>query len=213
MKNMRKLTALALVLVMVLAMTACGSDHDKMVGVWETELEFADIFNNSLGDAEGAEYLKVDSLKLKIVLTFNEDNTYSMVADPASVETAMEGLKESLKAGMERYLVDTIAATGLSLGIDDIMEMLNTNMDSLIGEVLTPELIEEMTEVMAARGQYLAEDNKLYLSDSVDKAIDENIYDTYILTEDLLTIGSSTLADAAMEHLYPLEFTRVTEAE
>ncbi|MBQ8237272.1 MAG: hypothetical protein IJZ39_03885 [Oscillospiraceae bacterium] len=210
-KHAAKLLAVLLVLAMALTMTACGSDHDKIVGVWETEVEFADVFNNTLGNAENAEYLKVDSLKLKMILTFAADDTYSMVADPASVEAAMDGLKESLWAGMERYLVDTIAATGLNLEIGDILEMLNTNMDALIGDVLTPELIAEVTQIMAAEGRYLAEEGRLYLTDSVDKEVNENIYETYILNEDALTLVRPSTTDPYTELLYPLEFTRVLE--
>ena len=214
---MKKLTARMLALVLVLAialsLTACGSDQEKIVGTWETEVEFADIFNNTLGDHEGAEYLKVDSLKLKIVLTLNKDDTYAMVADPASVDAAMTGLKETLKAGMERYLVDTIAATGLNLELGDILHMLNTDMDSLIDEVLTPELMENMAQIMAARGQYLAEEGKLYFSDSVDKEIDRNIYETYVYEEaaDKLILITPNTSDAYTDLMYPLEFTRVSE--
>lgn len=210
---MKKILALLLVAAMVLAMTACASDHDKIVGTWETEVEFAEIFNNTLGNGEEAAYLKVESLRLKMILTFHDDDTYSMVADAASVEAAMASLKETLKAGMERYLVDTIAATGLNLGIDDIMHMLNTDMDSLIGEVLTPELMEQMTQIMAAKGQYLAEEGKIYFSDSVDKEIDRNIYETYVYEEEIDTLFLITpnTTDAYTDLLYPLEFARVSE--
>lgn len=213
MKNMRKLAALVLVLTMVLTMTACGGDQDKLTGVWETEVDFAEVFNNTLGNAENAESLKVDSLKLKIVLTFREDDTYSMAADPASVDAAMAGLKKDLKAGMEDYLVDTIAATGLNLELGDILHMLDTDMDSLIVEVLKPDLVDNMAALMAAEGQYLAEEGKLYLTDSVDREIDETVYETYVLEEEnnrLILVEPST-TDAYTDLLYPLEFDRVTE--
>ena len=210
---MKKMMALLLVLIMVLTMTACASDQEKIVGTWETEVEFAEVFNNTLGSHEGAEYLKVESLKLKMILTFHEDDTYTMVADAASVDAAMDSLRQTLKTGMEDYLMDTIAATGLNLELGDILHMLNTDLDALIDEVLTPELMEQMTQIMAAQGQYLAEEGKLYLSDSVDKEIDETIYETYILTEeaDKLSLVTPNTTDAYTDLLYPLEFTRVSE--
>ena len=210
-KKLKRLTVLLLVLALALSLTACGSDQKKMVGVWETEVEFADIFNNTLGNAENAEYLKVESLKLKVILTINDDDTYSMAADPASVDAAMASLKESLKAGMEEYLVDTIAATGLNLAIGDIMDMLATDMDTLIGQVLPPELMAEITGSMTAQGRYLAEDGKLYLTDSVDKEIDETVYETYILEEEKLILVTPNEIDAYTDLLYPLEFTRAAE--
>lgn len=213
MKNMRKLAALLLALVLALSMTACGGDQEKLVGVWETEVDFAPIFNNTLGDHEGAEYLKVDSLKLKMILTFHEDDTYSMVADAASVDAAMKHLRRTLKTGMEEYLVETIAAAGLDLELGDILHMLNTDMDSLIDEVLTPDMVENMAAIMAAQGQYLAEEGKLYLSDSVDKEIDETVYETYILNEEQqqLMLVTPNSIDAYTDLLYPLEFARASE--
>lgn len=213
MKKMTKLTALVLALLLALSLTGCADDHEKMVGVWETEVEFAQVFNNALGNAENAEYLKVDSLKLKMVLTFREDSTYSMVADPASVDAAMAGLRQTLKDGMEAYLVDTVAATGLNLGINDIMDMLNTDLNTLVDQVLTPELIGSVTGIMDAEGQYLAEHGKLYLSDSPDKEIDETVYETYILEEknNKLILVTPNTTDAYTDLLYPLEFTAVTE--
>lgn len=210
---MKKMMAVLLVLAMMLTMTACGSDREKLLGTWETEVEFAEIFNNALGDHEGAEYLKVESLKLKMILTFNEDDTYSMTADAASLDAAMDSLRQTLKAGMGDYLVDTIAATGLNLELGDILHMLDTDLDSMIDAVLTPELLENMVQVMAAEGRFLAEEGKLYLSDSPGKEIDENIFETYIYEEELDTLFLVTpnTIDAYTDLLYPLEFSRVTE--
>lgn len=208
-KNMAKLLSVMLVLVMLLALTGCSGDQEKLVGTWEAELDMASVFNESMGDAEEAEFLAVDSFSFKMVLTFTEEDTYTMSADEDSVVAAMEGLKEDLKAGMEEYLVHVMAQEGLVMDIDEIMEMMGLSMDELIDSVVTQELIDEMVSVMVTEGKYRAEDGKLYLSDSVDTVVDMTTYETYTLEGDTLTLVSTTETDEYSEYLYPMTFTKV----
>lgn len=208
-KNMAKFLSVMLVLVMLVSLTACSGDQEKMVGTWEAELEMADVFNESMGDAEEAEFLAVDSFSFKMVLTFTEEGTYTMSADEDSVVAAMEGLKEDLKVGMEEYLVYIMAQEGLEMSIDEIMEMMGITMDELIDSVVTQELIDEMVSVMATEGNYRAEDGKLYLSDGVENVVDMTAYETYTLEGDTLTLVTTTETDEYSDYIYPMVFTKV----
>lgn len=208
-KNIAKILSLMLVLVMMLSLAACSGDQEKLVGTWEAELEMADVFNESMGDAEEAEFLAVDSFCFKMVLTFTEEGTYTMSADADSVAAAMEGLKEELKGGMEEYLVYAMAQQGLEMSIDDIMEMMGMSMDELIDSIVTQDLIDEMVTAMVTEGNYRAEKGKLYLSDGVDSVVDMTVYETYTLEGDTLTLVSTTETDEFSEYLYPMTFTKV----
>ena len=210
-KNITKLMALLLVLVMAVSMTACASDQEKMVGTWQSDVEFAPVFNDTLSSTEDAEYLSVESLKIRVILTFTEEGTYTLAADADSMKAAMESLKDSLKVGVERYLEDTIAESGMDLTIDEILEIMGTSMDELIDAVVSQEMIDEMAQSMVAEGNFKAEDGKLYMSDSLESAIDETVYDTYTLEDDVLTLVSTTQTDAQADLLYPMTFSRVTE--
>lgn len=208
-KNIAKVLCVLLVLVMMLSLAACGeTEQDKLIGTWEAEVELASAFNASLGDTEDAAYLTVDSLVFKMVLVFNEDGTYSFSADEASVTAAMEGLKEDLMVGMEAYLVDTIAATGMEMTIDEIMEAMGTTLDALVDSIVTDDMIDEMVQTMITEGNFKAEDGKLYMSESLDTACDETYYDTYTLDGTTLTLVEPSEPDEMTEYLYPMVFTK-----
>lgn len=59
------------------------------------------------------------------------------------------------------------------------------------------------------RGNYKAVDDRLYLSEGLDYAVDMAVYDRYRLSGDTLTLLDSSTGDLA--GFYPLELTRVEE--
>ena len=207
-----KLLALMLALALVLSLTACGgSDQKKLVGSWECELDFAPLYNDGMEAEEGGEYLMVESLPMVLQMTFREDGTCTMSVSKESLTNAVEIMKDAMKTGMEDYLMAMLGDAVEGLTVDDILALMGTTMDDLIDSLVTEEVIAEMADDMVSEGNYMAEDGKLYVSDSLDEAVDvaEDDYSTYTLKGDTLTLETATDMDEDSAMLYPMTFKKV----
>ena len=207
-----KLLALMLALALVLSLTACGgSDQKKLVGTWECEVDFAPLYNQGMENEEGGEYLMVKSLPVVLQMTFREDGTCAMSVHEDSLIAAMEILKETLKTGLEDYLMAMLGVAVEGMSIDDVLALMGTSMDDMIDSLVTEDVIAEMADELVSEGNYMAEDGKLYVSDSLDEAVDvaEDAYSTYTLKGDTLTLETATDMDEDSAMLYPMTFKKV----
>ena len=119
-------------------------------------MNLAEYLNQGIAqeDATAAEYLSVDSFYLTMVLTFKEDNTYTITLDENSVDAAVEQLKIDIRGGMEKYLVDMMAQMGVVMTIDEIMKASNTTMDKLMDEFFSDEMVEQMVDGASSEGKF-----------------------------------------------------------
>ena len=153
-KNLTKLVSILMVLVMMVGLSGCSNEKNAVLGSWKASMNLAEYLNQGIAqeDATAAEYLSVDSFYLTMVLTFKEDNTYTITLDENSVDAAVEQLKTDIRGGMERYLVDMMAQMGVVMTIDEIMKASNTTMDKLMDEFFSDEMVEQYMNRSAARG-------------------------------------------------------------
>ena len=105
--------------------------------------------------------------------------------------------------------MDMLGEAAAELTIDEIMAMMGTTMDELIDQVVTQEMIDEMAASMVAEGNFQVKDGKLHLSDSLETAIDETVYETYTLEGDVLTLVTPSETDETTDFLYPMTFNKV----
>ena len=212
MRKMGKLVSVLLVVVMAMMMlVGCSSEKAKFVGKWECNLDMTDILNEQFAaEEELKDYVKVENFSFLVYMEFNADGTYKMYADEASVEAAFEDIMDSVKKGLEKYFEDMIAAQGLSMSVDELLALSGTNMDTLLEESFDKDMIEETADEMEEEGNYQAEEGKLYLSDGKDHAVDKNVYQTYEITSDTLTLKESFGMEDEEETkaLYPMVFKK-----
>ena len=94
MKTKKRILALTLVLLMVLALSACGKKNE-LLGTWTTEVDMASIMVNEVDDnvdlddqgieiASYGDYL--GTLPLRITMELHEDGTYVQRVEESSVE-------------------------------------------------------------------------------------------------------------------------------
>lgn len=214
---MKKRIALLLsfVLVLSLALCACGGEEKKetLVGTWNASIDIADVYNAEIaasGDPTMAEYLSVDSFAIPLVMTFNEDGTYSMTVDKDGMDATMNGLIEDMKVGLENYFNDYFASMGLEIDVDEALAASGMSLDALVEEMKAEIMTEDMYADMESAGQYKAEDGKLYLTEDVDVEPVGGVYNTYKIEGDTLTIeaGTEELDDEMAEILFPLVLKR-----
>lgn len=214
---MKKRIALLLsfVLVLSLALCACGGGEKKetLVGTWNATIDIAEVYNAEIaasGDEAMAEYLSVDSFAIPLVMTFNEDGTYSLTVDKEGMDAAMNGLIEDMKVGLEKYFNDYFSSMGLEIDVDEALAASGMSLDALVEEMKAEIMTEDMYADMESAGQYKAEDGKLYLTEDVEVEPVGGVYNTYTIEGDTLTIdaGTEELEDEMAELLFPLVLKR-----
>lgn len=214
---MKKRIALLLsfVLVLSLALCACGGGEKKetLVGTWNATIDIAEVYNAEIaasGDEAMAEYLSVDSFAIPLVMTFNEDGTYSLTVDKEGMDAAMNGLIEDMKVGLEKYFNDYFSSMGLEIDVDEALAASGMSLDALVEEMKAEIMTEDMYADMESAGQYKAEAGKLYLTEDVEVEPVGGVYNTYTIEGDTLTIeaGTEELEDEMAELLFPLVLKR-----
>ncbi len=173
---------------------------DSIVGTWEAEVDFAEYLTDTMASELGemASYFDFQDLTLKLVLTFEEDGTYTLSGDKASAEKLFSDLLEQLKPGMVKYLEEQLKASGMEMTVDELLAMSGTTMDALMEQSFSEEMIDEMLEDMESDGEYEIDGDLLYLDGDECE---------FKLKGDALTIDSDDAGDVAF--LFPLELERV----
>ena len=213
-KKLSVLMCIVLVLSMLLTLTGCGGDNAKLVGTWKCDKNMAKFFNDgvAIGDPTIAEYIHLDEFNITVCMEFYDDDTYSIYADEASVKAAIEIMKVDVMDGIVAYLEAVVMDQfGFALPVEQILEMTGLTMDSLLAEIVTDDLVDEIVDGVAARGKFKAEGGKLYTSAGLSYEIDPAVYETYTLKGDTLTlleyVGNEE--DAPDAAVYPMVFVKV----
>ena len=211
-KQMSLLLCLLLAVSMLVGLTGCSSDKDALIGTWNGEADLTDVINESFAaDEELSRYVQVDSFKLPMVLVFNQDGTYSLGVDKTAVQAEIESLKTDVSDGLTAYLEDVIKEQGLTgVTVDDLLSAMGVSMEDLMAEAFSEDAVDELVEEMASEGNFDVKDGKLFLSDGLDYAVDETVYETYTLEGSTLTLLEYVADDATEEDqaLYPMVFTK-----
>ena len=208
---MKKIIALTLCLILVLSLCACGAKED-LSGTWKTTLDMSAGYNAELEavDPTMAEYLKLDSFDVPLVMDLKADGTYTMTVDRAELETVMDQVIEATTNGTLAYFEVILAQEGIEMDVNEALTLMGISLDDLVAE-LTAELdSEEFYASMGGEGKWKASDGKFYMTDSLDAVAGIGEYNTYVLEGDTLTldVGTETLDEATAE-MFPMIFTRV----
>lgn len=213
---MKKFISKVLVTVLTLSLmifaTGCGSEQDKLIGTWETNIDMTDYMNDELGaNEELAQYIKVDDFSIVMQWTLKEDGTYKMAANEEKTKEMYEDLVQDIEEGIKKYFEDMIEQSSLDMTVDELLEQSGTTFDELIEDALGDELLEDMLEGFESEGKYKVKDGKVYMSDGLDSEIDEEEYETYEISGDELTllevVGSEDTEE--FEDMYPLVFKKI----
>lgn len=216
---MKKIVALLLALALTLALAGCGpTDAEKLVGSWTGEMDMTETMNQMLAEDESlAEYgVTLDSFVLEVTMTFNEDGTFSLTVSEESVEKAVDGFLESMESTIVTMLEEEMAAAGLNMTVEEMLQISGMSMEDLMAEmrteILGDETAAEAAAEMSSSGKYNAGDGKLFTSDDVEVAPGVLEYDLYTLEGDTLTLTEHVGGEAEDEEMtvlvYPIVLYR-----
>lgn len=220
MKTCKRMLGLALVLVMVLSLCACGAKPEKaLMGTWRYEMDFANMFESMIPE-ELSGMLPEQSLKLSMVLTFREDMTCEIGLDREASKASMNAFLDA----MIEAAVEMVYLEGEAQGID--RETFNALIRETYGmDMLTycQQMMEEsvnvdalLDEVKQETGKWAVADGKLFTTDT-DAAFDKSTYILYTVEGDTLTftedvgdsMGLSELGEIKdVMALFPMVWTK-----
>ena len=238
MKTGKRILALAMAILMILALNACGGKKNELLGTWTAEVDMAPIMvkevddNVDLGDqgieiSSYGEYL--GTLPLRITLELNKDGTYTQRVEESSVEdmktkvtsatiayyhdifrlAIVAGLKE---AGVDADLSsDEAIESVLGMSMDEALEStLGSDMESYVESVMGSTW-DDLADNLQEEGKYKVADGKLFLSAGLDYNVDPNVYHPYTLQDGVLTLENIVGGDQddTVNALYPLSFRAV----
>lgn len=218
---MKKTIAMALSLVMVLLiMAGCGIlEQAKLVGTWNAEVDLSEAISQEILGEVGdlGEYFAVTDFKVNYIMVLNSDSTYTITLDEASVKAAFDALMEDLMDGMVEFLESEIENSGLNMTVEEMLAASGSSLEALEEEMISSieeqGLVENLIEDSSAEGRFKAKDGKLYMSAGLEYNVDENVYDTYVLDGDKLTlveyVGGDEEDTAVTKMVYPMVFTKV----
>lgn len=216
-KNIIKLVSVIMVVAMLFLLGGCGaSAKDKLLGTWETTVDMTEMMNEQMAlEEEMADYFEFSSFSIKASITFNEDDTYSISVDKASVESALETMKSDMETGLTKYFEAMLDEAGMTdLSVDDLLGSMNTSMEAMLDELFNEAMEqEELFSELEQEGKFKAAEGKLYLSDSLEYEVDEKEYENYTLEGDTLTLVSCVSEeepDEFTQSLYPQVFKKVS---
>ncbi len=213
---MKKRIAMLLCLVLALSAFLCGcsSEKDALLGSWTGSMDLAAAVNEGIVEGLGtdaadmAEYLTVDELKITITMTFNEDDTYSMVVDEAALEDAMRGMMDDVVDGLVAYFEALLEAEGLDMTVEELLAYSGMSIDTLAEDMFGSMTAEDMFGDLNGEGNFKVSDGKLFLSDGLEYAVDLAVYETYTVDGNTLTIDKGTATDEYENFIYPMVFTK-----
>ena len=208
----KRIVSIALMLAMLLCLTACGGDQDKLVGKWGCRMDLADQINEEMAlDEEMAEYLNFDSFEITVYMEFTKDGTYTMYADQDALQETLDAAVDAFADGMAKYLeAMVLQETGIEMSAEDILAASNITMDEMMAEAFPEGMAQEIAEGMEQEGKFKAKDGKLFTSAGLDYNVDPQTYETYELSGTTLTVTGYVGDDAdEIGNVYPMIFNKV----
>ena len=205
----RLVSVLCIVLLVTLVLSGCGkSEKDALIGKWNGVMDATDYLNQVMGaeDPVVGQYMQVSDFSIRYVITFNEDDTYSLKVDRAAFDVTVDNLMDEIEAGVMAYLEDEIKNAGLDMTVDELLEASGISIDALMEESFPDGVFDDVIESMEMEGKFKVDDGKLMLSESLSTIPDPAVYERYTLDGDKLTIEQGTAEVDEVEgfNVYPM---------
>lgn len=211
---MKKYIALLLCLVLTLSLCACGP-KENLVGTWKTSINMAEMLNTAMAEAGMGDYVQVESFELPIIMELREDGTATLSVDAEGMAATADKLVEDMIPGLEKFLVDSVAAAGVELSLEEILAASGiASMEEFAGQLKDEFLTAGAFDEVAAEMKYKAKDGKLYFSDDLESDVVLGEYNTYKLEGDTLTLDVGNMEideedEELAKYMFPMVLTRV----
>lgn len=213
MKRTKRFLALVMVMLLALSLCGCGNTAKKLYGTWETSFDLSGIIEEEMGDEfEGFH----EEFEITLLLEFNEDGTFKMYADEEKMSDTLDTYLESLSSFGADMIYEQLEETGMTR--DQVDEYIEEQFGMSVQEYMLDELhnsieVGDLAAEVETEGVYEAKGKKLYMD---EYEVVPNAYDIFSVEDDTLTIDAATEEIAEDAELiegfsYPYVFKRVAE--
>ncbi|MGN0982044.1 MAG: hypothetical protein ACI4O0_04035 [Candidatus Limivicinus sp.] len=244
MSRMKKLLALLLVLALGLSLAACGSAKSDIIGTWQGRVDMTEYIVSKLDRAyeeafaSGDDGMELVSIRDYLgnfdpvyTYVFNEDGSYALTVDEASLHDQIEEFKTGLEAYSRYIFAELLSMTLVELGMAEqvngmeeleaimgvsldeaISEIVGMELRDFIGQIVDEELgtAQKMAGKINVEGKYKAKDGKLWLSSGLEYDVNPELYDLYSVSGSTLTIEAGTVSQGEVALAFPLVLEKAT---
>lgn len=174
MKQLKKLSALCLALVLLVSLAACGESAEKKIaGSYQMEMDCTSLITSEMSDEdlEGMDLTNV-SFIATLTLTLNEDKSYTLGVENDPTKASLDDCVSTLSSALQEYLYQSMESMGVDRDTADATfqeqygQDIPTFVESAMSEIDTAELMDEITAETDS-GTFSVKDGKIYF-DSKD---------------------------------------------
>lgn len=221
MKKLKRLTAMLLAFVMVLAFAACGKpdsnaagkSDSNAVGTWSMKMDLS----QALKEEMGAEFADFDApFSFTVYLDLNKKGTYKMYLDEAETQKDMDRFMDALADFFTEYLYTVFESNGVDRATAQatLEEQFGMPVNEYARQSMKESIdLTELTKSVTQEGVYEIKDDKFYMG--LDK-IDKQVYDLITIEGNTMTLdqasdaAASPFLDESIPGLsYPFVLTKV----
>ncbi len=213
MKKLKKLAAVMLAFVMVLAFAACGKSDPNAVGTWSLKMDLSAAMKEEMG-SEFADFNA--PFVFTVYLDLNKDGSYKMYVDEKETEKDLETFMDALADYFTEYLYSMMEAQGVDRATAQTTLEAQVGMpvkDYALQTIKESINITELTSSMVQEGVYEVKDGKFFMGQN---KVDKNVYDLITIDGDKMTLNAAEDATASPFFngtipglSYPFELTKV----
>lgn len=243
MNRMKKLLALLLVLALGLSLAACGSAKSDIIGTWQGRVNMTEYIIGRLDRAYEEEFASGDdgveltsirdylgSFDPVYIYVFNEDGSYALTVDEASLHDQIEEFKTGLEAYSRYIYAELLSMTLVELGmaeqvngVEELEAIMGVSLDEAISEMVGMELRDYVSQIvdeemgtaqtMAGKinseGKYKVKDGKLWMSSGLEYDVDPELYDLYSISGSTMTIEAGTVSQGEVALAFPVVLQKI----
>lgn len=187
-----------LALGLTLALTACSSSDpkEKLVGTWSGQVDVMEqvVEGMRLTAPEIADELGMENFYIPLEMEFREDDTYTLTVDQEKLDQSVDELIQKAVDATLVYMEQSLKEQGITdMTVDEALAQSGMDRDSFTAlmKASMGQLSAAVAEQIKTEGQYRADKEKLYTSDSTDTKPGDSQYNPYTLDGDALTMDFS----------------------
>ena len=198
--------------------TPAQADEELILGRWSADADFSRIFSAMMDRSESFAGLQFANVKMKFVMTFNEDNTYTAELEAGSVQVAIDLMLYQMQPRIQTIFREK-AAEALGLDADAITDEQVFSILSPLGFTSWDDVtafcrdsmdLSAITDSVHGAGSYRLEDGKIFLENFFAAGTEESgRWFPYELTAEslVLSYGDNVIGEN-LDTLFPLAFSR-----
>ena len=212
---MKRITAILLsVLMLCLSLVGCfarkSSNDKQIVGVWKATIDLTDYINESSGNDELSEYIKIGDFSFQYYAEFKEEGTYSFQIDKTAAEKMYEQVRNDFIHGVEKYFNDMINKNNVNMTVEELLSKQGTSLEKMAEDAFSDDKLEDMIKSLENMGNYTAKDGKLAMSPNFDTKPSGDVYEEYVISGTTMTITEGTTTGNSEFELFPMVFEKVS---